>query len=64
MQKVHIPQIEDCWCGAKATVIDWDFRGMYKVMCSNNHSLTKECITVNRAVCRWNNRVKAVKEKK
>ena len=62
MSKVIVPEIEDCWCGAKATVLDWDFRGMYRVWCDNNHTLTKECGTINRAIHRWNNRVKTIKE--
>lgn len=63
-QKVKILQISDCWCGAKARIIDWDFRGMYRVMCDNNHTLTKECGTVNRAVHRWNNRVNEAKNER
>ena len=57
-QKIIIPPVSDCWCGAEAHVTDWDFKMMYRVMCDKNHVLTKECITVNRAVHRWNNRVK------
>ncbi|MNL86306.1 hypothetical protein D3C87_2149650 [compost metagenome] len=61
MQKDAVPDVEDCFCGAKARVVDWSFIGMYRVMCDNNHVLTKECATVNRAVHRWNKRVNDLK---
>jgi hypothetical protein len=57
-QKIKIPEISKCWCGETAELIDWDFKMMYRVLCKNNHTLTKECITPNRAIHRWNNRVK------
>ena len=62
-QKIFTPLINKCYCGANAKIIDWDFRNMYKVYCDNNHTLTKECGTINRAIHRWNNRVEKVKEK-
>ena len=55
MQTVRIPEILDCYCGAKARVVDWDYRMLYRVMCDNNHSLRGENITVNRAIHKWNN---------
>lgn len=61
-QKIVIPKVSDCWCGAEERPIDWDFRGMWRVMCENNHYLTKECSTINRAICRWNTRVALKKE--
>ena len=55
-QRVITPPIADCAiCGAKAMCIDWDFRFAYKVICDNNHVATRECGTVHRAICRWNN---------
>lgn len=56
-QKVYTPPIYNCWCGAAARLVDWDFRDCWRVMCDNNHTLTKECGTTNRAVWRWNNRM-------
>ena len=56
-QTIYTPPILDCWCGAKALVLDEDFNMQYRVMCNNNHILTKQCNTVNRAVWRWNNKV-------
>lgn len=56
-QTVQLPIIKDCWCGAKAICLDWDYRMAYKVICDNNHTLTKECGTKNRAIHRWNNKV-------
>lgn len=54
-QKVKTPDIATCAiCGAKATALDWDYRDMWRVMCDNNHTATKECGTKHRAVCRWN----------
>lgn len=50
MQTVRIPEILDCYCGAKAHVVDWDYRMLYRVMCDNNHILRGENITVNRAI--------------
>ena len=61
-QRVVVPEILDCWCGEKACPIDWNFRGMWQVMCKNNHTLTKECSTKNRAIHRWNARVLEKKE--
>lgn len=46
------PPTRNCWCGAKAHVIDWDYKMMYRVMCDNNHTLTKECGTKHRAIYR------------
>lgn len=57
MQELKTPPISDCWCGAKAKLIDWDFRDQWRVMCDKNHTLTKECGTTHRATCLWNNRV-------
>lgn len=51
------PAILNCWCGAPARVIDWNDAFMYQVMCDVNHTLTKECASAHRAICRWNNRV-------
>ena len=54
-QVVKVPKIKDCAiCGAKALPIDWDYRDRWQVVCDNNHTSTKECNTVNRAVHRWN----------
>ncbi len=56
IQRVFTPPIADCAiCGAKAMCIDWHFRGMWRVMCDNNHTATRECGTTHRAICRWNN---------
>jgi hypothetical protein len=56
-QKIKTPPITPCArCGAKAKCIeDWDFRDMWKVICDNNHTSTKDCGTKHRAICRWNN---------
>ena len=55
-QQIKTPPIVPCArCGAEAKCIDWDFRDMWKVMCDNNHTSTKECSTRHRAICRWNN---------
>lgn len=55
-QKVHTPAIANCArCNAKGKVLDWDFRDMWRVYCDNGHTSTKECGTVHRAICRWNN---------
>ena len=58
-QPIKTPEIKQCFCGAHARLVDWDFRDMWRVMCNNNHTLTKECGTKHRAVCRWNARVEA-----
>lgn len=64
-QKVITPPIEDCFCGAKAKPIeDWDFRNQYRIICDNNHTLTKDCKSIHRAICLWNNRVKVKKSEK
>lgn len=60
-QPIFTPEIEKCWCGAPARPIDWDFKMRYQVMCDNNHTLSKECNTKHRAICKWNNRVKIKK---
>ena len=52
------PAILNCWCGAKAIVIDWNDSFFWQVMCDNNHTMTKECGTSHRAICRWNNHIK------
>lgn len=59
-QKLIIPEITRCYCGSDAKIITWDIYGeyVYKVMCENNHTLSKYCGTRNRAIHRWNNRVK------
>jgi hypothetical protein len=55
-QQIKTPPIVPCArCGAEAKCIDWNFRDMWKVMCDNNHTSTKECSTRHRAICRWNN---------
>jgi hypothetical protein len=56
-QPIFTPAISKCFCGADTKIIDWESRGMYRVMCVRNHILTKECATINRAVHRWNQRV-------
>lgn len=56
MQKVITPTIKRCWCGEDAHIKGgwkWDH---WQVMCNNKHTLTRECSTVHRAICRWNNR--------
>ena len=56
-QKVVTPPIKACArCGAQARVIGWNFDFMYRVMCDNNHTSTKECGSAHRAICLWNNR--------
>ena len=56
-QPIFTPEILPCKiCGAKAEVLDWEFRMRYRVMCDNNHMIGGECNTVHRAVCRWNNK--------
>ena len=55
-QKVNIPAIAPCaQCGALARCIDWNHRDLWRVMCDNNHTSTRECATKNRAIHRWNN---------
>ena len=55
-QKVITPEIANCArCGAKAVVLDWDFRNKWRVYCDNTHTSTKQCGTAHRAICRWNN---------
>jgi ssDNA-binding Zn-finger/Zn-ribbon topoisomerase 1 len=55
-QPVFTPEILPCAkCGAKARLIDWDFKGHWRVMCDNNHAMKGENITQNRAVHKWNN---------
>lgn len=51
------PPVADCFCGARAKLIDWDFRDAWRVMCDKNHTLTGEFVTRHRAICRWNNEV-------
>jgi hypothetical protein len=57
-QKITTPEILNCYCGAKAHPIDWEYKDMWKVYCDNNHTLTKECGSIHRAICLWNNRIK------
>jgi len=57
------PPVSDCYCGKKAIAIDWEFRDRWQVICDSNHTLTKECGSRHRAVCRWNNRVSERKRK-
>jgi hypothetical protein len=55
-QPLFTPAILPCAkCGAKARLIDWDFKGHWRVMCDNNHAMKGENITQNRAVHKWNN---------
>lgn len=57
MQKVVTPKIKECpICGAEAKALSWNFDFNYQVMCDNNHTLTKECGSRHRAVCKWNNK--------
>ena len=56
-QKIITPEIAECYCGAKAMAIDWNYNDMWVVMCDNNHTLSKKCGTKHRAICKWNNRV-------
>ena len=63
-QTIKQPEILACAiCGAKGIVIDWDFKSMYRVFCDNNHTATKECGTVNRAIHRWNNKQRIMSDK-
>jgi hypothetical protein len=63
-QQIKIPEIQNCAvCGEKARVIDWDYKMMYRVYCNNNHTATKECATINRAIHRWNNAQKKLHDK-
>jgi hypothetical protein len=60
-QKVFTPDILPCSiCGSSAGVIDWNYNLLYKVYCDNNHSTNSGtgCITINRAVHKWNNKQK------
>ena len=59
-QKIITPPISQCHCGANAHPIDWDYNGLWVVMCDKNHTMTKPCGTQHRAICRWNNRIKAM----
>ena len=57
-QIVKTPNVLPCWCGARAEAFQsMEHQFLYQVMCDNNHTLSKECGTVNRAVCLWNNRL-------
>lgn len=64
-------EILNCFCGAKASVkyeyiwCEGDEEG-YIVRCDENpnHTLTRNCMTQNRAVCRWNNRRSGVFRKR
>ena len=50
-QQVKTPPIVPCArCGAEAMCIDWNYRGLYRVICNNNHTSTKECGSFHRAV--------------
>ena len=59
-QRVITPQISKCWCGADVGVLDWDHRMMYRAWCDNGHTLTNECGSQHRAICKWNNRIAAL----
>lgn len=60
-QPIFTPKILPCArCGAEAKLVDWDFRDLWRVMCSNNHQTKGENITQNRAVHKWNNLQKVV----
>lgn len=55
-QVATTPAIAKCArCGANATCIDWNYRDLWCVMCDKNHTSTRECGTIHRAICRWNN---------
>ena len=58
-QKIKIPEIKNCHCGATARIMTnpFSYDLEYRVECVNNHHLTKFCGTINRAIHRWNNRV-------
>lgn len=57
-QEVKTPNILRCWCGAESEAFQsMENQFMYQVMCKQNHTLSKECGSVHRAVCLWNNRV-------
>ncbi len=60
-QKIYIPKIIPCKCGAKTKIVTGDIRGGYgtgvKVQCENNHSFSNFCETTNRAIHKWNNRM-------
>ena len=58
-QKPVTPEVVDCYCGAKAKLIDWDFNDMWQVMCDNNHTLSKQCGSKHKATILWNKRVEA-----
>ncbi len=54
-QLPNIPAIKACSkCGSSAQLIDWDFRGMWAVMCDKCPNSNSECINQHRAVSRWN----------
>ncbi len=57
-QKVITPDIKPCpVCGSRAVALSWNFNFNYQVMCDKNHTLTKECGSRHRAICKWNNAV-------
>ena len=60
-QPIFTPPIAKCAiCGAAADVMDWNFDMNYQVMCKNNHTSTKPCGTIHRAIMKWNNKQKAI----
>jgi hypothetical protein len=59
MKQIPItPEISHCWCGMPAKVIDWNDNFMYQVMCDANHTMTRQCGSAHRAICKWNNAIK------
>jgi len=63
-QKIILPLVKKCECGNKPNVVfKWAFNHKdiegYLVECKScKLILTKPCNTKNRAIHRWNNRVK------
>ena len=59
-QKLITPEISECpRCGSSNTkCISENFNEQYHVECySCNQTLTRECGSRHRAICKWNNRV-------
>ena len=56
------PSIINCYCGDKAEVFECDdlsigYYNTWQVMCDRNHTMSKYCGSMHRAICLWNNRV-------
>lgn len=65
-----IPLPLNCWCGEKP-LLSKEYIGKgqaewcgTQVTCINKHSVTKPCISINRAIHRWNSRITNIKQNK